>query len=244
MINKTPGKVHDATVTSTVSGLDETFEVQYYLPKNYSDLYKHKVIITFDSQDFFKYGQIERQYEKLYEVGEIERCIIVGIPYPSVEWRNRYFSPNGDKHKQFVQFVATDFINWVDKNFATLRTGTARLLFGESLAGSMAYSVALQYPTTFSQAAAFSPFVDDGFIEKFEAQPMLINLNLYHTIGLEEEDFTTIMGNQADFLTPNRALNDYLSGEGCEYEYVEMDGGHIWKTWKPEISTILQYYFE
>lgn len=241
MIDKTPGKVHTASVKST--GLNETFEVQYYLPKNYSDLYKHKVIITFDSQDFFRYGQIERAYEKLYGAEEIERCIIVGIPYPSVEWRNDYFSPNGKKHKQFVQFVATDFINWVDNTFPTLRVGTARLLFGESLAGSFAYSVALQYPTTFSQAAAFSPFVDNAFMERFKTQPMLINLNLYHTIGLEEDDFKTIMGNQADFLTPNRKLHEYLSGESLEYEYVEMEGGHVWKTWKPEITTILQYYF-
>lgn len=241
MIDKTPGKVHTAEVKS--STLDETFEVQYYLPKNYSDLYKHKVIITFDSQDFFRYGQIERSYEKLYEAGEIERCIIVGIPYPSVEWRNDYFSPNGEKHKAFVQFVATDFISWVDNNFPTLRVGTARLLFGESLAGSFAYSVALSYPTTFSQAAAFSPFVDEGFVDKFRDTTMLVNLNLYHTIGLEEDDFTTIMGDQADFLTPNRELNEYLSGEGLEYEYVELEGGHIWKTWKPEIEAILKYYF-
>lgn len=240
MLDKTPGKIHDAQVHARA--LDETFKVQYYLPKNFSDLYKHKVIITFDSQDFFKYGQVERLYEKLYEEDAVERSIIVGIPYPSVEWRNDYFSPNGDKHESFVQFVATDFISWIDNNFPTLRVGNARLLFGESLAGSFAYSVTLHYPATFTQAAAFSPFVDDAFIEQFKAQPMLINLNLYHTVGLEEEDFTTISGEQADFLTPNRKLHDYLSEEPLEYEYAELEGGHIWKTWKPEIQKILQYF--
>ncbi len=240
MLDKTPGKVHDAEVKSTT--LDETFKVQYYLPKNFSDLYKHKVIITFDSQDFFKFGQIERLYETIYEEDAVDRSIIVGIPYPSVRWRNDYFSPNGDKHEKFVQFVATDFINWIDNNFPTLRVGNGRLLFGESLAGSFAYSVSLHYPTTFSQAASFSPFVDDDFIEQFKAQPMLMNLNLYHTIGLEEDDFKTIMGEQADFLTPNRKLHDYLSEESLEYEYVELEGGHIWKTWKPEITTILKYF--
>lgn len=239
-MDKTPGKVHTTSLSSEVCG--ESFEIQYYLPKSYSDLYKYNVIITFDSQDFFKYGQIERQYEKLAEAGEVERAIIVGVPYPSVEWRNEYFSPNGAHHEAFVSFIARELINWIDNNFPTLKVGTSRVLMGDSLAGSFAFSVAVTYPATFSQAVAFSPFVDEHFIGKFESQMMLMHLDLYHTIGLEEDDFTTISGNQADFLTPNRKLSEYLQDEPLEYEYRELDGGHIWKTWKPELDTILKHY--
>lgn len=239
-MDMTPGKVH--TIDFESETLGETYEIQYYLPKNFSDLYKHRVIITFDSQDFFKYGQIERQYEKLAETEAVERAIIVGVPYPSVEWRNDYFHPNGAHHDAFVSFVARELIRWVDNTFPTLKTGTSRVLMGESLAGSFAFSIAATYPATFPQAVAFSPFVDDAFIEKFEAQTMLMHLDLYHTIGLEEDDFETISGEQADFLTPNRKLNEYLSGEPLEYEYRELDGGHIWKVWKPELETILKHY--
>ena len=44
-MDKTPGKVHSTVLSSEVCG--EDFEVQYYLPKSYSDLYKYNVIITF-----------------------------------------------------------------------------------------------------------------------------------------------------------------------------------------------------
>ena len=239
-MEKTPGKVHSIDFDSEI--LNDTYEIQYYLPKNFSDLYKHHVIITFDSQDFFKYGQIERAYEKLYEAEAVERAVIVGVPYPSVEWREDYFNPNGDYHEKLVAFVSRELITWIDQTFPTLKVGTSRLLMGESYAGSTAFSVALQYPSTFSQAVAFSPYVDDAFIDKFKSQPGLINLNLYHTIGLEEDDFTTISGNRADFLTPNRQLNEFLEYEPLEYQYHELDGGHIWKTWKPEISGILKQY--
>lgn len=239
-MDMTPGKVH--TIDFESETLGENYEIQYYLPKNFSDLYKHHVVLTFDSQDFFKYGQIERQYEKLAEAGEVERAIIVGVPYPSVEWRNEYFSPNGAHHEAFVSFIARELINWIDNNFPTLKVGTSRVLMGDSLAGSFAFSVAVTYPATFSQAVAFSPFVDEDFIGKFESQMMLMHLDLYHTIGLEEDDFTTISGNQADFLTPNRKLSEYLQDEPLEYEYRELDGGHIWKTWKPELDTILKHY--
>lgn len=236
----TPGKVHSFDFGSEI--LNGTYEIQYYLPKNYSDLYKHHVIITFDSQDFFKFGQIERAYEKLAEAEEIERAIIVGIPYPSVDWREHYFNPNGEHHEDLVAFVSRELISWIDKTFPTLKVGTSRLLMGESFAASAALSVAVQYPSTFSQAAAFSPFVDDDFIGKFKAQPALMNLDIYHTIGLEEDDFKTISGHRADFLTPNRRLNEFLEDEPLEYQYHELDGGHIWKTWKPEIDGILKYY--
>src|SRR5699024_9870928 len=185
-MDKTPGKVHNTSLSSEVCG--ETFELQYYLPKSYSDLYKYNVIITFDSQDFFKYGQIERLIEKMETDGELERTIIVGIPYPSVEWRNHYLSPNGEHHEKFVTFVGRGLNTFIDSNFKTLKMASSRLLMGESLAGSCARSAALTYPSTFSQALALSPCVDDAFIQRFKNSMSLINLNIYHTIGLEEED--------------------------------------------------------
>lgn len=241
-MDKTPGKVHTVSIES--SACNETFDVQYYLPKSYSDLYKYNVIITFDSQDFFKYGQIERLIEKLEKTEEIERTIIVGVPYPSVEWRKHYFNPNGEHHENFVTFVGRELNSFIDNHFSTLKMANSRLLMGESLAGSFSLSTALTYPNTFGQVLAFSPFVDDEFINRFKDNMNLINLNIYHTVGLEEGDFTTIMGEQADFLTPNRKLNAVLEEEPLEYEYKELEGGHIWKTWKPELKNVLLYFFQ
>lgn len=241
-MDKTPGKVHTVSIES--SACNETFDVQYYLPKSYSDLYKYNVIITFDSQDFFKYGQIERLIEKLEKTEEIERTIIVGVPYPSVEWRKHYFNPNGEHHENFVTFVGRELNSFIDNHFSTLKMANSRLLMGESLAGSFSLSTALTYPNTFGQVLAFSPFVDDEFINRFKDNMNLINLNIYHTVGLEEDDFTTIMGEQADFLTPNRKLNAVLEEEPLEYEYKELEGGHIWKTWKPELKNVLLYFFQ
>lgn len=241
-MDKTPGKVHTVSIES--SACNETFDVQYYLPKSYSDLYKYNVTITFDSQDFFKYGQIERLIEKLEKTEEIERTIIVGVPYPSVEWRKHYFNPNGEHHENFVTFVGRELNSFIDNHFSTLKMANSRLLMGESLAGSFSLSTALTYPNTFGQVLAFSPFVDDEFINRFKDNMNLINLNIYHTIGLEEDDFTTIMGEQADFLTPNRKLNAVLEEEPLEYEYKELEGGHIWKTWKPELKNVLLYFFQ
>ncbi|MHC0552967.1 alpha/beta hydrolase-fold protein [Salinicoccus sp. CNSTN-B1] len=236
----TPGKIHSIDFKSEI--LNDTYEIQYYIPKNFSDLYKHRVIITFDGQDFFRFGQIERTYEKLREAEEIDRAIIIGVPYPDVDWRYDYFSPNGKHHEKFVSFTAHELMSWIDEHFPTLKVGTSRTLMGESLAASFALSVAITYPATFSNVLALSPYVDDDFIARFESQSSLMHLDMYHTIGLEEDDFESISKDRADFLTPNRKLHEHLSTRLLEYKYEELDGGHIWKTWKPILEPAMKHF--
>ncbi|PWZ86727.1 acetylesterase, partial [Staphylococcus pseudintermedius] len=81
-----PGEV---TVTHLQSDyLEREITLSVYLPKDYSDLYKSKVIFCFDGRDFLRYGQLHRVYEKLRKNGEVERAIIVGLHYQNVKMRH------------------------------------------------------------------------------------------------------------------------------------------------------------
>lgn len=63
-----PGEV---TVTHLQSDyLEREITLSVYLPKDYSDLYKSKVIFCFDGRDFLRYGQLHRVYEKLRKNGK------------------------------------------------------------------------------------------------------------------------------------------------------------------------------
>lgn len=240
-MDKTEG-IHESTIHSEILGEEVTF--QYYIPKNYTDLYKYHTIFTFDSQDFFKYGQIDRIYERLYKENKIERAIIIGIPYPTVEWRNHYFHPEGDKSTDFMRFVTKEFAPFVDKNFSTFKMGSSRILMGESLAGSFALKTAISYPNTFNKVLAFSPMISDTFKDFIIESPGIEKIDFYHTIGLDEKQFTTIMGKEADFLTPNRELNEEIEYTPYLYTYKELEGGHIWKTWKPELEHAVEYFIK
>ena len=222
--------------------LEREVTVSIYLPKDYTDLYKHHVIITFDGRDFFQFGQIHRTYEKLRSANQIDKAIIVGVHYESVEERRKEFHPDGSHRKEMSKFVVKELCPYIDKTFSTLKVGNARILLGDSLAASIALLTGLEYPHHFSQLGLFSPMINDTVTEKFKACSSLGLLNIKHYIGKEENHFKLISGNYADFLTPNRAFSELLQKYNITYEYRELEGGHTWKTWKPHLEDMLSYF--
>ncbi|ARJ51449.1 esterase family protein [Staphylococcus lutrae] len=236
-----PGEI---TVTHFNSDyLEREITLSVYLPRDYSDLYKSKVIFCFDGRDFLRYGQIHRVYEKLRKAGEIERAIIIGLHYENVEMRRKEFHPQGEKAGQTVQAVANEILPWIDRTFATYKVGHARLLLGDSLAGSIAFLTALSYPRVMSQVGMLSPYFDDTVKQIFDRCQFKSELNIWHVIGKEEIAFKLpTTGEDADFLTPNRVLKDLIESEAMTYQYEELDGGHNWKTWQKKLPDMLTYF--
>ncbi|UTH14466.1 alpha/beta hydrolase [Macrococcus equipercicus] len=221
--------------------LNRTVKFGIYLPKNYTSLYKHHVIITFDGQDFSQLGQLHRCYEKLYAADEIERAIIIYVHYPDVQTRKREYHPDSPDKQHMIKFITNELMPYIDQNFATLKTGNARLVMGDSLAASISLSLVLSYPLNFSRALLLSPMITATINEEL-AIANTSNIDLYHVIGLEENSFKLMTGEEADFLTPNQAFHDQLISLGVTTYYEELDGGHTWKTWKPQLELVLKYF--
>lgn len=222
--------------------IEDTVKLGVYLPKNYSPLYKHHVLITFDGQDFSMLGQMHRTYEKLYNAKEIDRAIIIYVHYRNFAQRQRLYHPDSPEKERTIDFVVFELLPWIDKTFSTLKTGTARVLMGDSLAASICLTICLRYPQTFSQAALFSPMVTQSTYKELDTCLNVYALDIYHTIGLQEDSFELISGGNADFLTPNRALHETIEDRTITNYYEELDGGHTWKSWKPQIGKILRYF--
>lgn len=222
--------------------LERAVTISIYLPKDYTDLYKHHVVITFDGRDFFQFGQIHRAYEKLRSNHEVERAIIVGVHYEDVERRRTEFHPDGEHRREMSQFVVKELCPYIDKTFSTLKVGNARILLGDSLAGSIALLTGLEYPHHFSQIGMFSPMINETVTHVFNSCTSRDLLTIKHYIGLEEIEFKLISGKMADFLTPNRAFSELVKQSNVTYDYEELNGGHTWKTWKPELGEMLSFF--
>lgn len=222
--------------------LNREVSISIYLPKAYTDLYKHHVVIAFDGRDFFQFGQIHRTYEKLRSSNEVDRAIIVGVHYEDVESRRTEFHPEGEHRKEMSQFVVKELMPYIDKTFSTLKVGNARILLGDSLAASIALLTGLEYPHHFSQLGLFSPMINETVTQKFHDCTSKDILNIKHFIGKEEDDFKLMSGESADFLTPNRDFRELVNQSNISYEYIELDGGHTWKTWKPQLENMLTYF--
>ncbi|QQT11009.1 esterase family protein [Staphylococcus pasteuri] len=238
-----PGKINKHQFYSDI--LEREVTISIYLPEDYTDLFKHQVIICFDGLDFLRFGRIQREYERLRKDQEIQRAIIVGFHYESVEKRREEFHPQGSRSHLTVKAIGKELLPFIDATFPTYKVGNARLLMGDSLAGSMALLTSLTYPTIFSQVAMLSPQYDDIIKEKLIDCETKEQLSIWHAIGLEEEDFTLpTNGKRANFLTPNRELNQLIKQYHVKYEYQEFDGGHNWKSWKPMLGDILKYFLD
>ncbi|MCD9065821.1 esterase family protein [Staphylococcus pasteuri] len=238
-----PGKINKHQFYSDI--LEREVTISIYLPEDYTDLFKHQVIICFDGLDFLRFGRIQREYERLRKDQEIQRAIIVGFHYESVEKRREEFHPQGSRSHLTVKAIGKELLPFIDATFPTYKVGNARLLMGDSLAGSIALLTSLTYPTIFSQVAMLSPQYDDIIKEKLIDCETKEQLSIWHAIGLEEEDFTLpTNGKRANFLTPNRELNQLIKQYHVKYEYQEFDGGHNWKSWKPMLGDILKYFLD
>lgn len=68
-------------------------------------------------------------------------------------------------------------------------------------------------------------------------------LNIWQAVGEEEIDFELpTTGERADFLTPNRELNDLLNRKQITHYYEEFEGTHRWKYWKNLMEPLLVYF--
>ncbi|GGA98595.1 acetylesterase [Macrococcus hajekii] len=216
--------------------LKRTVKLGIYLAEDYSALHEHAVVLAFDGQDFSQLGQLHRQYQRLYDERELRRAIIIFIHYPDIETRSNDYHPESTGQNEMIQFVTSELEPFLTEHFMV---SDERLAMGDSLSASLALALSLA-DNRYDQAALFSPMVTDTTlraVDQLEHQ-----VRYYQVIGNEESAFQLKNGETADFLTPNRALHQAFEEKGIEHVYHEIDGGHTWKTWKPEIASALQYF--
>lgn len=235
------GTVNKTTFHSDLLERDITFSI--YLPEDYTPLFKYKVIFCFDGLDFFRYGRIHRTYENLRKEEKIERAIIIGFHYETVDLRREEFSPDGSKAPLTVKAMAKEILPYIDQNFPTYKVANGRILLGDSLAGSIALMTALSYPRLFSQVGMFSPMFNEVVDVLADRCQFIDHLNIWQAVGKEEIDFALpTTGEHADFLTPNRELNALLDQKEVTHYYEEFDGTHRWKSWKTLMEPLLLYF--
>lgn len=235
------GSVEDFTLYSDALG--EDMQVLVHLPSNYSPLYKYSLVIASDGKDYFQLGRVPRVVDELLENQEIENIIFVGIPYKSVEDRNLKYEPTGEQHAAYLRFLAHELAPYLDEKYPTYQVGMGRTLIGDSLAATVSLMAALKYPNIFGRVILQSPKVGPEMMEAVEKFLMNNSFTVYHVIGSEETEVKLTNGETADFLTPNRELNELMKNKGFSLFYEEFNGDHTWKYWQPDLKRALLMNF-
>jgi enterochelin esterase-like enzyme len=239
-MNFPKGSIRDIPFYSKELG--EDMNLLIYFPFSYSPLYKYNLLIAQDGLDYFQLGRIGRVADELLFNKEIDNLIIVGIPYKSVEDRRRKYHPNGEQQREYIRFLAHELIPYLDREYPTYQMGLSRSLIGDSLAATVSFMAAIQYPHTFGHVLMQSPFVNNDVLKAVE-QTDTSQLNIYHIIGSKESEVHTTDGLIKDFLTPNQELSYLLKEKGFPYFYDEFSGNHTWKYWQPDLKRALKHIF-
>ena len=143
-----------------------------------------------------------------------------------------------------------DIVNYVDANYRTVKKREGRAVCGLSMGGGHTFAISLTYPTTFDYYGLFSAGLHLGngyrnqpFAEQIKNDPDFAQQSA-RLFGSKPKLYWMGMG-KTDFLYQSTVdLRNYWDSKGYKYEYVETDGGHIWRNWRIYLTMFAQKIFK
>ena len=172
------------------------------------------------------------------------------------EWSKGMYKPSFMGHRDSKPVASMeesfpDVVKYVEKNYRVLKNKKDRAICGLSMGGGHSFAISKLYPNMFDYVGLFSAaiYVKGGNNSK---QPLLDQMN-------EDADFNKQMAalfgahpklywiaiGKTDFLyKANADYRKYLDGKGYSYEFLETEGGHIWRNWRVYLTEFAQKIFK
>ena len=143
-----------------------------------------------------------------------------------------------------------DIVNYVDANYRTIKDRAHRAICGLSMGGGHTFHVSLLYPNKFDYFGLFSAGLhlakggyQDSFADQIKANPEFATQSA-KLFASKPKLYWMGMG-KTDFLYQSTVdLRAFWDSKGYKYEYVETDGGHIWRNWRIYLTMFAQKIFK
>ncbi|MBO0323671.1 esterase family protein [Muricauda sp. CAU 1633] len=143
-----------------IAGEKPTRSVHIYLPPEYEQTKKKYPVIYylhgFSGSDSKQINELKLNnlLDKGIAIGKIKPVIVV-IPNYHTLYRGS-FHTNSPLTGNWIDFTATDLVNYVDENYRTIRKKESRGITGFSMGGYGAVKLAMMFPNTFANVYSFS----------------------------------------------------------------------------------------
>lgn len=128
-----------------------------------------------------------------------------------------------------------DIVKFVEQNYRVNAKKEGRAIAGLSMGGFHSMHISRFYPNTFDYVGLFS-----AAIMPREDATAKVYSNIDETLKVQKENGTKLYWiaiGKTDFLyQANVDFRKKLDGMGMKYEYVESEGGHIWRNWRVYLS--------
>ena len=136
-----------------------------------------------------------------------------------------------------------EIVKFIDSRYRTLAKKQSRAICGLSMGGFHTLNISLNYPDLFNYSGMFSAAIgvtdpsispmyqdfDRKLAAYFAKKPALL------WIGIGRTDF---------LIQSNNEFRAKLDAAGYPYQYMETDGGHIWRNWRIYLSEFVPLLFK
>ncbi len=251
------GTVSKVWYDSAVAGFDRRLSV--YTPAGYNPCGKTRYPVLYvlhgiggDEDAWLEQGRAAQILDNLIAQGKAKPMIVVftngNISEEAAPGENStgYVHPTMQLPKTMEGSFETSFpeiVKFIDSNYKTIAKKQSRAICGLSMGGFHTLQISVNYPDMFNYSGMFSSAIG---VSEQQSSPVYENfegkLATYFSkkpallwIGCGDTDF--LYKANADFMAQ-------LSEAGYPFQYMETDGGHIWRNWRIYLTEFVPLLFK
>lgn len=135
-----------------------------------------------------------------------------------------------------------EVVKFVEKNYRTKKGKSHRAIAGLSMGGFHSLHISKQYPDMFDYVGLFSAATMPG---KAEDSSVYADLEgkLVVQFGKKPSLYWIAIGKDDFLYQMNVEFRRLLDKEGYPYEYLENEGGHVWRNWRIYLTEFVPRLF-
>lgn len=187
------------------------------------------------------------QYADTYET------IIVCPDGNETSW---YFDSPVDPEWKYETYVAIELVNWIDKNYKTIKDRKGRAITGLSMGGHGALYLSFRHQDVFGAAGSMSGGVDitpfplnwniakrlgdyDKNSDRWKENTIV---NMIHLLVPNKLALIIDCGKEDFFYQVNMKLHEQLQYSNIPHDFIIRPGVHNWEYWTNAVKYQLMYF--
>ncbi|MGK0364908.1 MAG: putative alpha/beta superfamily hydrolase [Saprospiraceae bacterium] len=169
--------------------LNESRDIQLYIPEGYSDEKVYPIIVVLDAHYLFESVVANTRYYSYWD--EMPECIIVGVNQYETKDRDldcMYDDDNGlpkDKGTKFFEFIGMELIPFVEKNY---NTANFKMIVGHDLTANFANYYLFKEVPLFDAYINLSPSFAPKMEERITKRLSEFETKKFYYLATAEED--------------------------------------------------------
>ena len=260
-IHRVPhGTVSKVWYHSATEGFDRRMTV--YTPAGYDDNPKAKYPVLYvlhgiggDEEAWIDHGRATQIIDNLIARGQAKPMIVVftngnlseeAVPLENSTGYTRPTMSLPQTMEGSFEAAFPEIVKFIDGRYRTIAKKQGRAICGLSMGGFHTLYITLNYPDMFDYSGMFSAAIGTGSEERAAHKEIYENVDGKLATYFSNKPALLWIGiGSTDFLI--QANNDFrkkLDAAGYPYEYMETDGGHIWRNWRIYLSEFAPKLFK